>query len=44
MRIAFLIPDTGIGGGNSVLLAHARSAAAAGHEVTIVVSAAVPPQ
>jgi O-antigen biosynthesis protein len=42
LKIAFLIPNLGIGGGNSVMLAHARSAAAAGHEVTIAVSTGVP--
>ena len=42
LKIAFLIPDLGVGGGNSVVLAHARSAADAGHQVTVVVSAGVP--
>ena len=42
MRIAFLIPDLGIGGGNSVILAHARTASAAGHEVTIAVTEGMP--
>jgi glycosyltransferase involved in cell wall biosynthesis len=42
LKIAFLIPNLGIGGGNSVILAHARTAAAAGHEVTIAVTEDVP--
>jgi glycosyltransferase involved in cell wall biosynthesis len=42
LRIAFLIPDLGIGGGNSVVLAYARIAAAAGHEVTVVVTTGAP--
>ena len=42
MKIAFLIPNLGIGGGNSVIVAHARTAAAAGHEVTIAVTEGVP--
>jgi len=42
LKIAFLIPNLGIGGGNSVILAHARTAAAAGHEVTIAVTEGLP--
>jgi glycosyltransferase involved in cell wall biosynthesis len=42
LKIAFLIPNLGIGGGNSVILAHARTAAAAGHEVTVAVTEGVP--
>ena len=42
MKIAFLLPDLGIGGGNSVVLAHARCIAAAGHDVTVAVSTGVP--
>ena len=42
MKIAFLIPNLSIGGGNSVILAHARTATAAGHEVTIAVTEGVP--
>ena len=42
LKIVFLIPNLGIGGGNSVILAHARTAAAAGHQVTIAVTEGVP--
>jgi hypothetical protein len=38
LKIAFLLPHLGVGGGHSVVVAHARSAVAAGHAVTIAVS------
>src|SRR5262245_47329561 len=44
LRIAFILPDTGIGGGNSVMMAHARVAAEVGHDATIVVSNEAQPQ
>lgn len=41
MRIAFLLPGTGIGGGTSVTLSHARAAIELGHAATIATSGKV---
>jgi glycosyltransferase involved in cell wall biosynthesis len=38
LRLALVVPSLGIGGGNAVVLSHARVAAEAGHDVTVVVS------